>query len=90
MNFTNNRNGNYLRNVERSYGRLVSLTFLQNLKAKKPYVRIRHQRYHVKQIMKTVLVNIDPSDIATGHWPPQGINNIIDNAVNDYIDMQFP
>lgn len=81
-----NNKKRYLRKVVRTYGRNVTVTFSQNLAAKKPYLQIRRLSGHVKIIMNDVLAHIDPDDIRANRWPPTRIYPIIDNAVNDYID----
>lgn len=77
----------YYNRVIRKYSKIVRATFLSNLRLKKPFVKVSNSNlsYHVKNIMLyhvlTKLKDPDPSV-----WPPPVIHQIIDRAVNAYID----
>ncbi len=77
----------YYNRVISKYSKIVRATFLSNLRLKKPFVKISNNNlsYHVKNIMLYhILTKIkDPDPLV---WPPPVIHQIIDRAVNTYID----
>lgn len=88
MNANDKAKKNYFGRIINRYSRLASTTFKQHLWVKKPYLNTRKQGYHVKQIMKKVILKASPVDVNV--WPPPRIHQIIDEAVDEYIDNDLP
>ena len=77
----------YYKRIIRKHSKIVRATFLSNLRLKRPFVKISSSNldYHVKKIMLYhVLTEIKVPDPVV--WPPPMMNQIIDRAVNTYIN----